>query len=220
MSAGQHTPYPTRPDRVMSPVDALSNSSSHSDFATAIQRYNDAIVLEPHNARLYCSRAAVNISAGYYKEAIEDSTTALSLQPNSPLPYYRLGQALKHLDRYEDAIVVFCQSLLRDNNNTKIMNQLLSIVLNGNFGNYVTTYDRLKEMGAEGDPFIIISSIGNELINIGNEAKAVEVLESARAIPTDKWKVKSTLLFSLSDLYLSLEQYEPSINCIKENLPV
>ena len=210
------TPTPYKHTRSRS----LSPSPNDSDFATALQRYNEAISLDPHNFNLYCNRSSANLSAGRTQEAIQDARKAVSLQPDHSLPFYRLGVAMKRMQNTNDAIVAFCQAVSRDAKDHKSMDELLELVLSGGFGDFTERYRALSSMGMAKDSFIILSSIGNELMKLKENKKALSVLESARLITTDKFRVKSKLLFSLADLYWGAKDFKRAIQVLEENLTV
>jgi tetratricopeptide (TPR) repeat protein len=75
----------------------------------ALIDYTKAEKLEPDNARLFVSRAALHVTEGRLKEAVKDCDKAIKLAPNDPDPFYNracanyLGQnlegALRDLER-------------------------------------------------------------------------------------------------------------------------
>ena len=211
-------PTPTPYRHVKSPSPSPSPTNSNSDFASAIERYTEAIALDPNNFNLFCNRSSANLSAGRAQEAIQDARKAASLQPDHSLPFYRLGLAMKRMQNTIDAIVAFCQAVSRDTKNQKSMNELCELVLSGGFGDFTERYRALSSMGMAKDSFIIVSSIGNELMKLNENKKALTVLESARLIATDKLRVKSKLLFSLADLYWGLKNIKRAIQALEENL--
>ena len=208
------TPY--KPTRSPSP----SPSPNDSDFASTLERYNEAINLDPNNYSLFCNRSSAYLSAGRAQEAIRDARKAISLQPDHSLPFYRLGIAMKRMQSTVDAIVAFCQAVSRDSKDQKSMHELLELVLSGNFGDFTERFRALSSMGMARDSFIIVSSIGNELMKLNENRKAITVLESARIITTDKFRVKSKLLFSLADLYWGVKDLKRAIQVLEENLTV
>ena len=214
MSNYKQHPTPYRHSRTLSPIPP------DFELNPVVERCTASIASDPTNYAPYCNRSSAYLSGGRTKEAIQDAKKAISLQPDHSLPYYRLGLALKHQNSEIDAIVAFSQALSRDVKNKKCMNGLRELVLSGNFGTFTEMYRTLCSMGVEQDSFILISSVGNELINLNENKKAVTVLQSARLITTDKMKVKSTLLFSLADLYWALKDMKNAILVLEENLQV
>ncbi|KAI6660875.1 Tetratricopeptide repeat protein 28-like isoform X1 [Oopsacas minuta] len=208
------TPTPYRHTR----CGSLPSHPPDSDFSSIVERYATAIALDPNNYNNYCNRSSALLSAGRIQESIQDAKKAISLQPDHSLPYYRLGLAHKTRNNEIDAIVAFCQALSRDVNDQNYMHELCELVLSGHFGTFTEMFRTLHSMGMEQDSFILISSVGNEFINLNENKKAVVVLQSARQITTDKMKVKSTLLFSLADLYWSLNDMKNAINVLEENI--
>ena len=214
MSNFKKHPTPFRHSRARSPVPA------DLELNPAVERCTASIASDPTNYAPYCNRSSALLSGGRAKEAIQDAKKAISLQPDHSLPYYRLGLALQHQNSEIEAIVAFSQALSRDVKNQKCMHGLCELILSGRFGTFTEMYHTLCSMGIEQDSFILISSVGNELINLNENKKAVTVLQSARLITTDKMKVKSTLLFSLADLYWALKDMKNAILVLEENLQV
>lgn len=66
-----------------------------------------AIVLQPESATYLGNRAAAYMSAGKYKDALEDCTRAAELDPNNPKILLRLARIYTSLGRPEEAIATF-----------------------------------------------------------------------------------------------------------------
>lgn len=78
-------------------ADALkaegNKAMAAKDFATAIAKYTEAILLDPLNVVYLSNRAAAHSSASKHDLAVEDATAAIALDPSFSKAYSRLGLA-------------------------------------------------------------------------------------------------------------------------------
>lgn len=78
-------------------ADALkaegNKAMAAKDFATAIAKYTEAILLDPLNVVYLSNRAAAHSSASKHDLAVEDATAAIALEPSFSKAYSRLGLA-------------------------------------------------------------------------------------------------------------------------------
>lgn len=113
---------PSSPDRSGWGPEEFSKESKaqaddrykRNDWKDAAVYYARAINHTPGNAKLYSNRAACYIKLHKFDKAIADAKKCLSLDPNWPKAYFRLGQALGGDRKYEDAIVAFKDGMFRD----------------------------------------------------------------------------------------------------------
>lgn len=88
-------------------ADGLKNEGNalmkSSKFIEALQKYTEAISLDPTNAIFFCNRAAAHSSMKNNDAAIEDCRRALALNPKYGRAYGRLGLALTNLNRHPEA---------------------------------------------------------------------------------------------------------------------
>ncbi|GAQ88439.1 HSP70/HSP90 organizing protein HOP like protein [Klebsormidium nitens] len=73
-------------------------------FDEAIQHFNRAIFLTPNNHVLYSNRSACFLGKKEYKSALEDAQKVVSLKPDWPKGYSRVGAAQVGLKQYFEAI--------------------------------------------------------------------------------------------------------------------
>ncbi|XP_004349536.1 hypothetical protein CAOG_02783 [Capsaspora owczarzaki ATCC 30864] len=72
-------------------------------FDEAIRRYNEAMALDPDNAKLYTNRSLCYIKLKQWDEAASDARTAIRLDKSSVKAHYYLGQGLIALGNDEEA---------------------------------------------------------------------------------------------------------------------
>ena len=70
----------------------------------AIIYLNEAIEIEPNDARFYISRGTIKEKENY-EDAIEDYTKAIEIEPNSVFAYRLRGDSKRKLGDYEGADV-------------------------------------------------------------------------------------------------------------------
>jgi tetratricopeptide (TPR) repeat protein len=74
--------------------------------------------------KVYSNRAAVCLKLKHYRECIDDSTTAISMDNNFLKPYFRRGQAYQALTKYKEAIDDYQFILSKDPKNKKVTQKL------------------------------------------------------------------------------------------------
>ncbi|XP_077778389.1 LON peptidase N-terminal domain and RING finger protein 3 isoform X3 [Podarcis muralis] len=87
------------------------------NFQAALQKYNEAIRLEPSDHLSYSNRSQVNSLLNCWEEALKDAEMACSLQPTWVKGHLRKGQALVKLGKTEEAFHAFLFSLALDSGN-------------------------------------------------------------------------------------------------------
>ncbi|KAJ5096342.1 hypothetical protein NUU61_005698 [Penicillium alfredii] len=96
-------------------ADALkaegNKAFSAKDYPTAIEKFSQAIDLEPQNHILYSNRSAVYSAQTEYQKALEDAEKAISIKPDWSKGHARKGAAYRGLgdllaahDAYEEAL--------------------------------------------------------------------------------------------------------------------
>lgn len=84
------------------------------DFERAIHFYSEAISLYDADHLLFSNRSHTYASLQQYEEALEDAEHVVAMCPDWPKGFFRLGNALYGLGRYEDAVIAFLQCLALD----------------------------------------------------------------------------------------------------------
>ncbi|KAJ5175606.1 Heat shock protein sti1 [Penicillium canariense] len=84
---------------------------SAKDYPTAIEKFTQAIAIEPENHILYSNRSAVYSAQTEYQKALEDAEKAISIKPDwskgqlrKGAAYRGLGDLLAAHDAYEEAL--------------------------------------------------------------------------------------------------------------------
>jgi len=73
------------------------------NYDSAIIYLNEAIEIEPHDARFYISRGTLKVTESY-EDAIEDYTKAIKIEPSSVFAYRLRADAKGKLGDYQGAI--------------------------------------------------------------------------------------------------------------------
>lgn len=77
------------------------------DWATAVERYTEAIELDPSNVVLYSNRAHAHIKMEAYGFAIADASKAIELDPGYVKAYYRRALSLMAIVKNKEALKDF-----------------------------------------------------------------------------------------------------------------
>ncbi|KAJ5580222.1 Heat shock protein (Sti1) [Penicillium hispanicum] len=98
-------------------ADALkaegNKAFSAKDYPTAVEKFTQAIGLEPENHLLYSNRSAVYSAQNEYQKALEDAEKAISIKPDWSKGYARKAAAYRGLndllaayEAYEEALKI------------------------------------------------------------------------------------------------------------------
>ncbi|KAJ5121076.1 uncharacterized protein N7515_009037 [Penicillium bovifimosum] len=96
-------------------ADALkaegNKAFSAKDYPTAIEKFTEALAIEPQNHILFSNRSAVYAAQQEYQKALEDAEKAIEIQPNWSKGHVRKGAAYRGLgdllaahDAYDEAL--------------------------------------------------------------------------------------------------------------------
>ncbi|MCZ6787687.1 MAG: rhomboid family intramembrane serine protease [Planctomycetota bacterium] len=83
----------------------------NEEYELAIERFSEAIRLEPKHLWAYNQRGQARRWAGHYEDAIEDFTTAIRLDATDPFAFDERGRAQSSLENYKAAIADFTKAL-------------------------------------------------------------------------------------------------------------
>lgn len=83
-------------------------------YDEAVSLFSEAIKLDPHNHVLFSNRSAAQASLQHYDKALEDAKQCVSLKPEWPKGYSRLGAAYHGLEMWGDAIEAYEKGLKLD----------------------------------------------------------------------------------------------------------
>lgn len=200
----------------------LSNEAcQNGDFNKAVQLYSDAINLDSGNYVLFSNRSAAYLKQGQFALALDDASKTRELQPNWPKAYFREGVALQCLGKFGDALAAFSEGLALDNQNKQLLGGLLEASIKSPMKNAIApTLDQLKNMSLDQSPFVVISVIGQELLQTGQYKAAVRVLESALKIGSCSLKLRGSVFSALSSAYWALNQLDKAIYYMQQDLMV
>jgi len=84
------------------------------DYKTAVEKFTEAITLEPENASFYSNRSAAYIKTKEFRLAQADGKKCVELKPEWSKGYSRQGTALVMLEDYVAAVSVYTKGLAVD----------------------------------------------------------------------------------------------------------
>ncbi|XP_037918666.1 tetratricopeptide repeat protein 28 [Hermetia illucens] len=199
-----------------------SNAACQSgDFATAVGLYTDALALDPGNYILYSNRSAARLKQGQFALALQDATKARELCPQWPKAYFRQGVALQCLGRYGEALASFSAGLAQDPNNKQLLAGLFEASIKSPLRLALEpTFQQLRTMKLDQSPFVVISVIGQELLQAGQYHSAVTVLEAALRIGSCSLKLRGSVFSALSSAHWALNQLDKAIGYMQQDLAV
>ncbi|KAK3093252.1 hypothetical protein FSP39_013281, partial [Pinctada imbricata] len=90
------------------------------NFEEAIEKYTEAIKLDPANHILYSNRSAALTKSGDYLAALGDAEKTIEIKPDWGKGYSRKGTALSYLYRYQEAKETFEEGLQHDPDNQQL----------------------------------------------------------------------------------------------------
>jgi len=122
-------PQPQEEDSIALRLAAEANvkASQEHDYYGAIKLYGDAIQRDNQDCRFYLNRCYCYAQLELYQLALDDAQQAINLRPNVAKCYFRKGQALMGLEKYEDAERAFREVLLRDANCVETKQELIKV---------------------------------------------------------------------------------------------
>lgn len=80
-----------------------NNFFKHKNFEAAIEKYSEAIALDPSDVTFYSNRSACYAALGRWQEAAEDGRQCIIADKNFVKGYFRQALALQNLGNYEAA---------------------------------------------------------------------------------------------------------------------
>uniref|UniRef100_A0A4W3JW50 Si:ch1073-440b2.1 n=1 Tax=Callorhinchus milii TaxID=7868 RepID=A0A4W3JW50_CALMI len=102
------------------------------NYSAALELYNQALSLAPHDYLMLCNRAELHINMGNYKEALHDGETACTLKPLRTKSHFWKARALAALCRSEEALkeYIYCIALRPDWKSVKLEAQKVIVFFN------------------------------------------------------------------------------------------
>ena len=89
-----------------------NSSLTSGDYETAINKYTEAIKLDPTQSTFYCNRAAAYSKREEHEKAIIDAEKAIALDSKYANAYSRLGFAFWSLNKIEEARDAYKKGLI------------------------------------------------------------------------------------------------------------
>ncbi|XP_065207806.1 stress-induced-phosphoprotein 1 [Planococcus citri] len=97
---------------------------NQGNFDDAIKFYSEAINLDQKNHVLYSNRSAAYCKCAKYTEALADAEKTVSIKPDWPKGYSRLGSAYYSLGQFEKAVDAYETGLKYDPSNVQMRDAL------------------------------------------------------------------------------------------------
>lgn len=169
----------------------------------AVKCYSKAIEIDGNNHVYYTNRATAYAGMEEWEKCLTDSNKALSIKTDWVKGFFRKGQALVGLKRYEEGIVAYRRAVELDPKNEDITFRLKEAE------NLFKKYK--PKVNADGTPLTISQRAkeeGNEFFKIGKIPQAIEAYSKALGLCTEKESnVKADILCNRAACYVQL--YEP-----------
>lgn len=198
------TPTPTQ-----SPESFVNQGDDYfrqGKLTLAIQAFKEAINSDPENAANYIALARLQVFAGQYDEAIENTQNALLKNADNPMAHAVQAWALGFQEKYGEAERVVLKALDLDPNNALAHAYYAEILINqGDYNLYDKAIEESKK-ARDLDPSALEThrARGIVLLNTQNVEESVEEFQAALAIN----KNIADLYLNLGVAYKLLENYD------------
>lgn len=176
------TPTPTQsPEAYLSEADELYRSGK---ISLAIDAYKSAIDVDPANVATFISLARLQVFAGQYEEAIENTQNALLKNPNNSMAHAVQGWALGFQGKYGEAELAIRKALDIDPNNALAHAFYAEILINQNDFELVDRAGEESRLARDMDNSLleVHRARGIVLLNTNNVDEAIEEFKAALAI--------------------------------------
>jgi len=169
----------------------------------AVRCYSKAIEIDGNNHVYYTNRATVYAGMEEWEKCLVDSNKALNIKNDWVKGYFRKGQALVGLKRYEEGIVAYKKAIELDPKNEDITFRLKEAE---------QLFKKYKpKVNADGSPYTASQKVkeeGNEFFRVGKIPQAIEAYNKALGLCTEKEaNVKADIYCNRAACYVQL--YEP-----------
>ena len=95
-----------------------NRAAAIKDTAEALRLYSLSLQADGSNVKSRNNRAQMLLSAGRFRESLEDSALVLAAEPGNAKALFRSAQALEGLQRPQEAVAMYDQMLAIDPGNT------------------------------------------------------------------------------------------------------
>jgi len=150
---------------------------SQGNYVEAIQWYSKAIESQKNHI-YYSNRAACYTALGDYQKAIEDANECINLDAKWAKGYYRKGNALSCLSRYEDALDALTKGNQLDPKDAGIKDKLNEV-------KQKVEENKKKAEKMNATPAVAAKLEGNDFYKRGLFPDAIECYSRALALSTD-----------------------------------
>jgi len=172
------------------------------NYVEAIKFYTKAIE-QQQNHIYYSNRSACHTALGDYQKAIEDADQCIKLDSKWAKGYYRKGNALSFLSRYEEAFDVLQKGNQLDPKDTGIKDKLSEV-------KQKVTEIKEKAQKMNATPAVAAKLEGNEYYKKGLFPEAVECYSRAHSLATDN-KEKVDCLNNRASCHYQLRSFKQTI---------
>ncbi len=90
------------------------------EYARAIEAYNGALIGMPEEAAIYSNRSVCYMREKEYEKSLADAEVCIRLMPEWAKGWYRYGQTLMFMEKYEDSVAYFKKANELDPGNAEI----------------------------------------------------------------------------------------------------
>eukprot|EP01114_Cavostelium_apophysatum_P011298 TRINITY_DN25512_c0_g1_i1.p2 TRINITY_DN25512_c0_g1~~TRINITY_DN25512_c0_g1_i1.p2 ORF type:complete len:292 (+),score=58.37 TRINITY_DN25512_c0_g1_i1:77-877(+) len=171
--------------------------------AEAVRCYTKAIEIDPKSHVYYTNRATAYAGMEEWEKCLADSDKAIAIKDDWVKGYFRKGQALVGLKRYEEGVVVYRRAVELDPKNEDIVSRLKE-------AEQMHKKNKPK-VNPDGTPFTPgqrAKEDGNEYFRTGKIPQAIETYNRALGLCTDKENnIKADIFCNRAACYVQL--YEP-----------
>jgi len=174
------------------------------NHAEAVRCYSKAIEIDPNNAVYFTNRATAYAGMQDWEKELEDANKSLTLKADWVKGFFRKGQALVELKRYEEGVDAYRKAVSLDPKNEDITGRMKEAE--------VMMKKNKPKVNVDGSPLSTAQKAkeeGNECFRTGKIDKAIEFYTKALNLCTAKEiQEKSNIYANRAACYVQL--YEPT----------
>ncbi|KAL3858484.1 hypothetical protein ACJMK2_013073, partial [Sinanodonta woodiana] len=135
--------------------------------------------------------------------------------------YIREGCALQQLGQHADALAAFALGLAQDASNSSLLSGLMDSAVKSPLKEKLEpVFQQLQKLKLDKSPFVIISVIGQELLQVGHYNASVQMLEASVKIGTCSLKLRGSVFSALSSAHWGLGNIDKAITFMQKDLQV
>lgn len=182
------------------------NLWAKKDFDRARNLFDEAVKLNPDNARAYFGRGTAYNELTQHEQAIQDLNKAIELNPNNDMAYNNRGIAYQLLNQYERAIQDYNKALALNPNNALSYNNRGSCHnYLGNNEQAIADYNKALALSPNDD--MAYYNRGNAYYSLGQYERAIADYNKAIELNPNY----DVAYANRGNSYLVLSQYERAI---------